>query len=346
MKILASLGRGLGNWLGVPSRESLGLSSIGANLPAANLSLPGVGKVRLATAPAAKTSVPGLTPSRRAELDAIKADYAACTAADGMTHSQRLALLETQMRTDFRLDEKLLGVAPKDSLSIRAEFAKYRNDRLSGITPASLPKVVASLPIVASLAPAAPAPSAKAATPSPAVDDDGTAVPTPEDQDDEPTLADIIPGAIKSLEELLETLKEQLPDESTAGDDEEQAKATAALAKGRYAEALSITAGRLKTIGGKHHASLLKGPARAAADSRWFSKIQSKAAHIPALDLPADPHGVRPSAAINEKYRIALAALDSEISVCVAKGRPISQELLARRNTVNREWIAINRRKN
>jgi hypothetical protein len=52
MNILASVGRGLGSWLGLPSRNSLGLSAATASLPLREAHLPGSRPVTLIAAPA------------------------------------------------------------------------------------------------------------------------------------------------------------------------------------------------------------------------------------------------------------------------------------------------------
>lgn len=56
MNILASVGRGLGSWLGLPSRNSLGLSAASASLPVGEVQLSGSRPVTLVAAPAQPAS--------------------------------------------------------------------------------------------------------------------------------------------------------------------------------------------------------------------------------------------------------------------------------------------------
>jgi hypothetical protein len=61
--------------------------------------------------------------------------------------------------------------------------------------------------------------------------------------------------------------------------------------------------------------------------------------------LPTPAQNPERGADLNAKYRTALAALDTEIEASANRGR-ITPELLDRRSRVNRDWLAINRRKN
>jgi hypothetical protein len=192
----------------------------------------------------------------------------------------------------------------------------------------------------------------QASSPAPAVDDEGTpvkVVPAPAPSNAETNFTDILTDLGQKLDEQFKNLNGGAddPDKSTA-------KAMAALSGGDSNKALKLMSAFAEKLRTKHALSKLHGKEKVAAAFKLQMEGRSTptptVATSPGLalseKLPRPSDNPAQGVDLNEKYRAALGALDAEISACAEKGRPISQDLLGRRNRVNREWLAINRRKN
>ena len=213
-KILASLGRGIGSFLGLPTLEQLGLPanfSPVASLPTGSLGgyPPEVSFTRPApVAPIAQASAAAPLASRPVASRAV---------ASPALHDM-FRLYEEQLKLDFDLESKLaLAATPDASRQIRAAFAQFRASKLRGKTMADIAKE-----------PFALRPTGKTA-PAPALEDDGTPVQTatPDDSENPPG----VDGIISQLLDLVLELKKQL--QITADDDAETVAALGLFGAGK-----------------------------------------------------------------------------------------------------------------
>jgi len=262
------------------------------------------------------------------------------TGTDGMSPYQRMQLLEEQIKLDFGFNEKLAAVGMTHQGNVRSEFAQYRSSRLKGVTLNSLQAVVSSLPIVKTLAalPANVTPVAKA-IPAPATDDNGTPVKTAPVES-----ASDMDDLINEILSLIQQLKGMLP--ADADDDNSEVEAKAFIARGKKGQGLRLLAQRAADLARVCFTQDSQSSARAVARSDWFKNIRATPAPVklPSSRLPTLSATAASTPDLNALYREELALLDQEISALVASSSPISQEILGRRNRINREWIALNRR--
>jgi hypothetical protein len=212
MKILASLGRAAGAWLGLPSRESLGLPiATGALTPGESIPTLRLVNAPANLAPAAPSA--SIAPVASAPVEVPKFRKAPVD-HEGLTAYQRKIQHEARLKSEFGWHEKLeaAGSDVKARRKVWSDFDRYIAARPLGM-------------------PATPPNTAAKSTPD-ATDDDG--VPQPVDPESDPSL----PAIIQQLQDILDTLKKRLAPTPDETDDE--AKALSALKAGKKLTACQL----------------------------------------------------------------------------------------------------------